>query len=146
MIRDLWFTGGGTGLRVVHEQSITCSWLENFEVWLWSRSCQTKQSRNDGSAEGLKSDLKKYAEVSLGIIRPLLQLSPLPNTVIMGEILIWLKSKIAFLLSPYLQWFHGFTLQTFNLICNKYEPLHIELNGKRKLQCFSLKMVYLWTV
>ena len=30
--------------------------------------------RNDGSAEGLKSGLKKYIEVSLGIIRPLLQL------------------------------------------------------------------------
>ena len=30
--------------------------------------------RNDGSAEGLKSGLKKYIEVSLGIIRSLLQL------------------------------------------------------------------------
>jgi len=30
--------------------------------------------RNDESAEGLKSDVKKYVEVSLGIIRPLLQL------------------------------------------------------------------------
>lgn len=30
--------------------------------------------RNDGSAEGLKSGLKKYIEVSLGIIRPLFQL------------------------------------------------------------------------
>ena len=32
------------------------------------------EARNDGSAEGLKSDLKKYIEVSLRIITPLLQL------------------------------------------------------------------------
>lgn len=46
--------------------------------------------RNDGSAEGLKSGLKKYIEASLGIIRSLLQL---------GKIYMWKKKPNTWIVS-----------------------------------------------